>query len=505
MSAISTRTSVLSIKKETTEGTAVAPAATTDYIALQDDFSMTPSFASLVSAEIKSSIGISKSIQGAEAPQANLSHYLRHSGVEGQAPNYGAVLEAALGATSTAGTQYDTVASSTTTVIKVDTGEGATFERGEIALIKDPVNGYRIRALDSISGDDLTPGFAVPVAPGTGVNLGKCVLYKPADSGHPTLSLWHYLGNGGALQLMTGARVTSTSIQIDAGQLINATYSLEGIGFYFNPITIASADRYIDVTDDDGTFAAAVATGVYKDPHQLADAIETALNDTASTEVYTVVYSNSNGKYTISCTGTVLSILWNTGTNAANTIGDKIGFSVAANDTGTAATTGYTSDNAITITSPYTPAYDSSDPLAAKDNEVMIGDSTDYACFKASTVNMTIATPKANIASVCAESGIQGSIIQSREVTITVSALLEQYDADKFRRFRENSDTKFQYSFGSKSGGNWIAGKCGALYVPTATITSWQVSDADGLAQLDLELKAFVNSSGQGEAYVGFV
>ena len=83
--------------------------------------------------------------------------------------------------------------------------------------------------------------------------------------------------------------------------------------------------------------------------------------------------------------------------------------------------------------------------------------------------------------------------------------MLEKYDAKQFERFRSNSEIKFQYSFGEKSGGNWAAGKAGCLYVPTATITSFSVSDADGLAQLDLELTAFVNAEGAGEVYVAFV
>ena len=165
----------------------------------------------------------------------------------------------------------------------------------------------------------------------------------------------------------------------------------------------------------------------------------------------------------------------------------------------------YISDVALDLSSPQNPTFDAADPLAAKDNEVMLGVQSEYACFKASTVNMTIDTPKADIPSVCAASGKIGSIIQSREVTITVSALLEQYDAKQFDRFSKNTDVKFQYSFGQKSGGNWIAGKAGCLYVPTATISAFTISDADGLAQLDLELKAFVNANGDGEAYVAFV
>jgi hypothetical protein len=83
--------------------------------------------------------------------------------------------------------------------------------------------------------------------------------------------------------------------------------------------------------------------------------------------------------------------------------------------------------------------------------------------------------------------------------------LLEKYDAKQFERFRQNADVKFQYSFGQKTGGNWTPGKAGCLYVPTATLSSFAVSDADGLAQLDIELKAFVNSNGDGEVYVAFV
>lgn len=505
MASIQTRSSVLALIEESTEGTPVAPSAATDYVALQDDFSAEPSFDVLESAELKSSIGKAKSILGAENPTASFSHYLRASGVVAQAPNYGLLLKASLGAVATASTEYNTVASSTTSVIKVDTGEGATFQRGEALLIKDGTNGYRIRCIDSIATDDLTIGFEVPNAPGTGVNLGRAVLYYPANSSHPTLTLWHYVGNGGAVQMVSGCRVTSVGLEFPAGELINGSYDLEGLAFYFNPINIASTDAKLDFTDDDGTFAATVATGYYKDPHKLAEAIQTAMNTANSGETHTVTYSDSTGKFNIKSTGTTLSLLWNTGTNAANTIGDKIGFSTAADDTGTAATTGYTSDNAQTYASPHTPSFDSADPLAAKDNEVMLGDAEDYVCFKASNVSFTIDTPKADILSVCSESGKQGSIVSERSVTISVTALLEKYDADKFAKFRSNANCKFQYSFGEKSGGNWVAGKCGAVYVPTATISSFSVVDEDGLAVLELELTAYVNSSGEGEAFVNFL
>ncbi len=505
MASITTRSSVLAIMEESTEGTPVIPAGATDFVALQDDFAAEPSFDVLENAELKSSIGTSKPILGAENPTVSLSHYLRASGVVATAPNYGKLLKACLGATATASTEYDTVASSTTSVIKVDTGEGATFQRGEALLIKDGTNGYRIRCIDSISSNDLTIGFQVPSAPASGVNLGRAVIYYPAQSAHPTMTLWHYVGNGGALQMVSGGRVVSADFDISAGELINSSYSVEGLAFYYNPINITSADRYLDFTDDDGTFAAVVAAGFYKDPHKLAEALKVAMDSASTGETHTVTYSDTTGKFTISSTGTVLSILWNTGTNAANSIGDKIGFSVAADDTGTAATTGYTSDNALSWAAPYTPSYDSADPLAAKDHEAMIGDTDDYLCFGASSISMSISTPKSDILSVCAESGKSGSIINARSVEISVTALIEQHDVSKWQKFRSGDNTKFQYSFGQKSGGNWVAGKCGALYVPTATITSFTLTDNDGLANVELTLQAYVNSAGEGEVFVNFV
>lgn len=504
MASISTRSTVLSLKKETTEGTPVQPAATTDFIAVQDDLAMSPSFEVLENAELKASIGTAKPILGAEAPTVSFSHYLRSSGTVGQAPNYGPLLESCLGAVATASTEYNTVASSTTSVIKVDTGEGATFQRGEALLIKDGTNGHRIRCIDSISSNDLTIGFQVPNAPGTGVDLGRAVLYYPANDSHPTLTAWGYTGNGGALQMVAGCRVTEASFSIAAGELINGSYTLEGLSFSYNPMFVATADSKIDWTDDDGTWAATIATGWYKDPHALAEAIQNAMND-ASTETLTVTYSNTTGKFTISATGTVLSLLWQSGANTANTIGNLIGFSVAADDTGTAASTGYTSDNAISFAASYTPAFDSADPLAAKDNEVMIGGTTDFNCFKASSVDVAISVPKSDILSVCAESGKSGSVAQSRQVNITVSALIEKYDARLWKSFRANDNVKFQYSFGNKSGGNWVAGKCGAIYCPTMTVVSYEITDNDGLAQLDVELQGYVNNSGEGEVFINFL
>jgi hypothetical protein len=508
MTVISTRASVLAVKPESTEGTPVAPTGAGDFTALQDDFDMTPAFDQLENAELKASIGTSKSIVGPENPTVSFSHYLRHSGVEGTAPDYNEILKAGFGAEAVNGTEYLTTTGSTTAVIE-STGASTNFVRGEGLLIKDGTNGYSIRAVDSVSGTSITLPFQVAAAPASGIGLGKAVLYSPTSTGHQSLSLWHYLGNGGATQLMSGAKVTEIGISASVGELLNATFSFEGLSYYYNPITIGATDRYLDFTDDDGTFAAIVAAKTYKDPYELAQALQDAMRTASPGETATVTYYSvgaNAGKFNIKTTGTVLSLLWNTGTNTANTIGDKIGFSVAADDTGTGATTGYTSDNAQTYAAPYTPTFDAADPIAVKYHEVLLGDSADdTTCIQVSSVEFTLSNTNSRIPDLCAESGFSGSIFNQREVTVTVSALVQKYEAEKFKNFRASDNVKFMYNFGTKAGGNWVPGKCGNVFLPSAVISSFDVGDADGLVSLELEVKAYVDNDGNGECYLNFL
>jgi hypothetical protein len=500
-----TKASVLAILEETTEGVPVAPAAATDYLALQDGFDVESAFDTLENAELTGSLGKAKPIQGLENPTASIDHYIRHSGVEGQEPNFGLLIEGAFGGKSVNATEYNTVAASTAgnattaAIIKVDTGEGLFFERGEALLIKDGVNGYSVRNVKSIASNDLTLNFNLAGAPALGVNLGKAVLYKPGND-FPTVSGWLYRGNGGAIELVAGLRVTEISIEANAGELVNGSFSLEGTGYYFNPIEITSSNDHIDFDDGGGEENVTVPQKVYKDPHELAEAIQSAM-DAATADTITVVYSDITGKYTISSSGGTLELLWNSGANTANTIGSTIGFLVAADDTGAVT---YTGDNPIDLESPFVPTFDASDPIVAKNNEVFLGDFDNNICFCAATISIALTNTKQDILCVCAESGKSGTVIIEREATIEITALLEQYDADKFKRFRTNQNTEFMYNFGVKSGGNWVAGKTCNVYAPTAVISAFKLEDQDGLVGLSMTLTTYV-ANGLGEIYVNFL
>lgn len=503
MANIGTRSSVCALVVETTEGTAVAPTAATQYTALQGDLSITPSFDVLQSDEKRSSIGKAKNILGAERPTVSFSHYLRHSGTEGTAPDYNDTLKAIFGTETVNGTERATDGASSTTVLNVTAGVGSDFVRGSAMLIKDTTNGYRIRAVHSRSTDAITLGFQVASAPATATSLGKCVYYSPANADHQVTTLWHYIGNGGAVEMISGVRWTEASIEASAGELINMQLTGAGIGYYKNPVEITAATSYIDFEDDGGNKSVQLTLGFYKDPHELA-AAAALLMDTISTTTtsITCTYSDTTGKYTFTAAGdAVFKLEWSTGANTANTAATKFGFAVA-DETGALT---YTSDTAMSFASPYTPTLDSADPVAAKYNEVMFGDQDDYACFAASQLSVSIANERSELKSICAQSGISGSIITGREVKISLTALLNKYDVDAWRRYRSNTESRFQFSFGEKVGANWVAGKCGYIYAPTCTVTDFKITEADSLAVLEMELTCFVDSSGNGEIYAGFL
>lgn len=501
MSLGSSRANVLGIKKEVTEGTLVDPGATTDFVALQPDVSLTPSFEVLESEEIRNSIGSAKPIQGLEQPEMSFSHYLKASGVEGTAPEFGDLVESAFGSTSANGTERALTSASTTSVLKLAAG-GSDFARGKAVLVKDGTNGYNIRNVLSVATNDLTLAFNLPVAPLTGINLGKCVNYSPVNTGHPSFSAHLYRGNGHSYEAIAGCQTTQFGFSAQAGQLINATFSAQGTKYFFNPIRIAATDLYLDFLDDATTRAASITAKVYRDPYELAQTLEDAMNSLGSSNTFTVEYSSTTGKFTIASDGTTLSLLWNTGANTANTIGDKLGFSVAADDTGALT---YTADSEQAYAAPYTPAFDSTDPIAAKYLELLIGDATDTSCFCAQTVDVSMEITKSNVLCICAESGVQQKLATARQVTMTVTALLDKHQAKMFERFRANSTVAAAFNFGPRSGGNWVAGQCGNFYLPSAVISSYELTDLDSVVGLSLELTGFVDSSGNGEAYLNFL
>lgn len=107
---------------------------------------------------------------------------------------------------------------------------------------------------------------------------------------------------------------------------------------------IDSSNNKIDFEDSSGgaELTATLIDGEYT-PEALATHIGARMTLAgASTEAdtYTCTYSSSTGRWTIATSGSYLSILWDSGTNTANSIGDTIGFDAATDSTGATTYTG---------------------------------------------------------------------------------------------------------------------------------------------------------------------
>jgi hypothetical protein len=491
-----TRKSRMAIKEETA-GIPVAPVAGSDYLAVQDGLSLTPNFEVLESAELKASIGASKPIVADSSPEGSLAHYVYHSGTEGALPEMHLLLKGAFGDHSLAATEYTVVSAtagsaSAAATITVGAGLGAQFEVGEALLIKLP-SGFVIRSIKSIAGDVLTLNFNLSNITGiAGVGLGKCVLYKPADE-LPSLSIWDYRGNGAAVQMMSGSKVSEMSISAEAGAFINAEFSLTGSEFYFNPIELTSSSNKIEFTTDTGSLSAELTAKFYIDPFDAAAALAQAMTSADGSETISVSYSNSTGKFTAASTGAVFSVDWATSTDS---LGAKFGFT--ADDTGALS---YVSDVAIGIESPQTPVLSGQDPLVAKNNSVLLGGFADNVCFPANSITMSLSNEISEVKIICSD---KIKTPQGRAVTVEIAAVLDKYRSEEFKRFRTNEETSFQYAFGPKSGNSFVAGKSGAIYLPKATITSFELSDLEGVVSIAITLTAYTQS-GEGEIYLGLV
>lgn len=107
---------------------------------------------------------------------------------------------------------------------------------------------------------------------------------------------------------------------------------------------ITSSNNCIDFKDDSsGSELQVVIPPDTYDPETLAGLIGARMSlESVSSQgdTITCTYSTTTGRWTISTDGAYLSVLWSTGTNTANTIGDVIGFDASTDSTGSTSYTG---------------------------------------------------------------------------------------------------------------------------------------------------------------------
>lgn len=500
MAGESRRKSVLAIVEEVTEGTPVFPSSGTDYVAIQQGFTMEPENEILENEEISPVIGVAKPIIKKTKTTSEVSHYLRGSGQIATEPNYGKLIKGALGTrvaahandrlTTTGGTAGTATEDA---VINLASG-GGDFERGKAVLYDKTY----IRNVMSVSTNALSLGFNLPNAPVTGKTTGRAILYKPADT-LPSFSFFEFMANGAAVQLGAGMKFDSMTISIEAGKLINCKFAAKGTSYYFDPIELTASNNKLDIEDDSAEVNVVVPVGVYLDPHELAEAIGNACASAGYPDTITVSYTDTGaaaGKFTFASDGTELNLLWNTGVNTAQTIGAVLGFNVAADDTGSLS---YTSDNEKSWVSPYTPTPDSNvSPLAATNTELMMGTRDRYGCAGVRTCEIKVTNEFKDDEFVC---GNDERILINRTIEVSLNTRLTRHDAMAFKKFRTGEEVRFQFSAGRKVGSQWVEGSIVNAFSPQMVITNFQPT-GDDTVDLNIGLRAYVQADGLREFYM---
>lgn len=500
--SLKNRKSVLALVEQT-NSKPVAPTSGNDYLALQQGFSFSPEFAELENAELKNSIGRAKTIMGVESPTFSNSHYLRASGIEGQAPNFGLLLKSLLGSQRVAGVEYDTEAGTTDSVIQLAVGEAENFVKGQALLVKDTVNGYSIRNVLEIDlvTDQIELSHPVANAITEGSLLGKAITYQTESEGHPSLSVWGYRANGGAVELISDAKVSELGVEIAAGELINGSYTLAGIEYFFNPIEIVAGQTFVDIEiEGPELISVSLKEGFYKDPHDLAESLTQLLQAGGASDLE-VTYGD-DGKFHFVKEAGDLALLLDTGANVANSAWAALGFDDLSDDLD--GVLEYESQVELEYEAPHSPQFDNAEPLVAKHNEVIIGDKEVSGCFGARSLNLTVTNEVVRQPNLCAPTGFKGQENTSRLVTIAVMATLQKHEAKFFRKFRKNENVQFTFNAGQRAGGQWKAGSCVNVFSPSMTISQWSLTDEDEIVVLEMQLTAYVNNNNK-EFFINFL
>ncbi len=227
----------IGLMKEVTEGTYLAPSGVTKFLApLSDGVELNPSVEFKDRNVMTGSIGQVTGRIGMRSVDGALASEVRTSGVTGQEPQYGPLMEAALGDVRTNTTVITTKSSGNTAdVLQIQDADISKLNVGDTILVKQ-AGAYHVSPIISKTTGTGTATVTLLVAHPSGdmtdsVTIEKFVTYLTANSGHPTLSISKYIEDQ-ILEQAAGCRVKSVELNNFAtGELADFKFSFEGLSY----------------------------------------------------------------------------------------------------------------------------------------------------------------------------------------------------------------------------------------------------------------------------------
>lgn len=226
---------VIGIQEEATEGTYDPPASATDYIQpLEDGFDLQPAKELLERNVLSPNISQPTPLTGIKSVTATLPVEMRASGTEGGEPDFGLLLESALGNKRQITSRVTSSTGHTASVISIDAADIGDFSVGDIIVVLESGDHtvHTITNVNTTGGSEaITILPARGSAPSDNVEISTSTTYYPANTGHKPLSLSYYWANE-IRQAAIGCKVTSLGVEnFTTGQLAQFTFGFEGLSF----------------------------------------------------------------------------------------------------------------------------------------------------------------------------------------------------------------------------------------------------------------------------------
>lgn len=271
------------VEIEITEGTYVAPTSATKFVqALSDGAELNPSKELLERNIFTSSIGKTSPRVGQSQVAGSLPVEARAHSVEGNAPEYDALMQSAMGSKRTIATTTTSKATgNTATVLQIQDADISKFNVGDIVLVKQ-AGAYHVSPITAKTTGVGTATITLLVAhPGgamaASVVVSKSTTYILTDTAHPSLSISKYIQNT-ILEKATGCKVTSLALEnFSTGQLPSINFGFEGLDFDRTVTAIPFTPSYDSALPPIVLGAGMFMDGVTLDVNELSVSLENSL------------------------------------------------------------------------------------------------------------------------------------------------------------------------------------------------------------------------------------
>jgi len=226
-----TNESSIALVAEVTEGTYVAPSASTDYVeVLSDGLELNKSRELLERDNLSSTVEGEAARVGIAEVQGAIPVELKASATEGDAPQSLDILLRSLlgGKRQIAADQTSGTGHTATTINFADT---SAFAIGDIVLVKE-AGAYECRPISSIvTNTSITFPIALENgAPSTGVVVAQVTTYYSDTANSISFSAEHNLGSQAIKQKADGLRAASMSVDNwSVGQMPTCNFSVQGL------------------------------------------------------------------------------------------------------------------------------------------------------------------------------------------------------------------------------------------------------------------------------------